>query len=208
MIARVPAILAACALGVALLSGCAPVDHQAANGGSPTHDDSSASVPSDPGEGDGGDSGEGGATVAFPRITSCDQVAAATSALVQGMPLVGDSIADDGVLCQWSMPDDGPFASVTVQENTSVPTSDDLALQAKMLHLTPTPISDPRLAAMNAVAIRWTTDGSADAPGYSTVYVPGVSVELHAGRHNADGPQSYAPADDTTVDAALAVLAL
>lgn len=208
MFARLASLLAACLLGVALLSGCAPVNDRSADGGASAPDDSSASAPSDSGGEDDSGSGDGGATVTFPRITSCDQVAGAASALVQGMPLIGDSIADDGVLCQWSMPDDGPFASVTVQENTSVPTSDDLALQAKMLHLTPTPISDPRLAAMNAVAIRWTTDGSADAPGYSTVYVPGVSVEFHAGRHNADGPQSYAPADDTTVDAALAVLAL
>ncbi|MDQ1113629.1 hypothetical protein QE418_003077 [Microbacterium testaceum] len=200
-IGRLAAGLTTCVIAAALLAGCATAAD--VSGDSFTPDDTGSID-------DTGISGDAGSasTRPFPHITSCEQVTDVIPSFVSGMTLVGESIADDGVLCQWSAPDDGPFASVTVSAADDIPTRDALAMQGKMLHLTPTPIDDPRLDGVSGLGIRWTTDGAADSPGYSNVYVPGVSIELHDGRHDDSGSESYAPADDTTVTVALAVLGL
>jgi len=182
-----------------LLAGCAPAVDDTGDGGAP---EDGVSM----GDTDVADDAESAPTRPFPHITSCEQVAGVIPFFVSGMTLFGESIAEDGVLCQWSAPDDGPFASVTVSAADDIPTQDVLAMQGKMLHLTATPIDDPRLAGVNGLGVRWTTDGAADSPGYSNVYVPGVSIELHDGRRDDSGSESYAPADDTTVAVALAVL--
>lgn len=193
--------LVICLIAAPLLAGCATAvddtdDGVAQEGGSSMGDTEVA------------DDGQSTPTRAFPGITSCEQVGGVIPFFVSGMTLFGESIAEDGVLCQWSAPDNGPFVSVTVSAADDIPTQDVVAMQSKMLHLTATPIDDPRLDGVSGLGVRWTTDGAADSPGYSNVYVPGVSIELHDGRRDSSGSESYAPADDTTVAVALAVLTL
>lgn len=199
---RATTALAACLVGASLLAGCAIAIDDTHDALTPGEDSSSNDM--DVSDGVGTPS----TTTPFPRITSCDQVAGALASFVSGMTLVGESIADDGVLCQWAAPDEGPFASLTVAAADDVPTRDALEMQGTMLHLTPTRIDDPRLDGVRGLGVRWTTDGAPDSPGYSNVYVPGVSIELHDGRRGGSGAESYAPSDDTTVSVALAVLGL
>ncbi|REC96861.1 hypothetical protein DEU35_2610 [Microbacterium sp. AG157] len=200
-IGRATAGLVTCVIATSLLAGCATAVDDTGDSLAPDH----AASTDDTGT---SDDAATDSTRPFPHITSCEQVTGVIPSFVSGMTLVGESIADDGVLCQWSAPDDGPFASVTVSAADDIPTRDALAMQGKMLHLTATPIDDPRLDGVGGLGIRWTTDGAAGSPGYSNVYVPGVSIELHDGRHDDSGSESYAPADDITVTVALAVLGL
>ena len=188
---RRPGILFTSFVGLTLLSGCA------AAGVSPSDDNAA----DDTGDGDAV------ATAPFPGITSCEQVTAAIPGFVEGMSLVGDSVDDGAVMCMWAAPEGGPYASILISQN-DMPTDEQATAGAKMLNLQATSFTDARLSDLGGVGWRWTADGSPDTTGYSTVYGPGVSVEIHRGKDGPDGDTSYAPADSEAIDVTLAVLKL
>lgn len=191
MNSRRSGILATPLVGLALLSGCAVT-------GSPPSDDDAVD--------DSGD-GDSVASVPFPGITSCDQVTAAIPGFVGSMSLVGDSVDDGAVMCMWAEPEPGPYASILISQNT-MPTDEQAETGAEMLNLQATSFTSPELSGLRGVGWRWTADGGPDSVGYSTVYVPGVSVEIHRGKDGPDRDTSYAPADTEAIDITLAILKL
>ncbi|WZH36418.1 MAG: hypothetical protein PIR02_16895 [Microbacterium enclense] len=184
-------ILIASLLSLALLSGCSAIGAQ-----TPEEDPADDAVDD-----------QVGATVPFPRVTSCDEVTAAIPAFAVDMDLVGEAVDDSGIMCLWAAPEGGPSASILVAQNT-MPTEEESAAAAKMINLESTYFTNPQLSALGGVATRWTADGSPDTVGYTTVYVPGVSVEMHRGEDGPDGDTSYAPDDTEAIDVALAILKL
>lgn len=183
--------LVASLLGLALLSGCS----------------STAAEPPSQDIADEDDDDGAGATVPFPHVTSCDQVTAAIPDFTHGMDLVGETVGDDAVMCLWAAPEGGPYASILIGQNT-MPTEEEAAAAAKMLQLQSTYFTNPQLSGLGGAAARWTADGSPDTTGYTTVFVPGVSVEIHRGKNGPDGDTSYAPDDTEAIDVALAILKL
>jgi len=183
-------LLIASFLGLAVLSGCTsptlPV---------PDDDPIDDTAPSE------------AATVPFPHVTSCDEVTGAIPGFTQGMSLVGETVSDDAVMCMWAAPEGGPYASILISQNT-MPSEEDAKTGAKILNLRATSFTNPELSGLGGVGWRWTADGGPDSTGYSTVYVPGVSVEIHRGKDGPDGDTSYAPADTEAIDVTLAILKL
>ncbi|BAJ75562.1 predicted NADH:ubiquinone oxidoreductase, subunit RnfD [Microbacterium testaceum StLB037] len=165
------------------------------------------SPPSDDDAVDDSGDGDSVASVPFPGITSCDQVTAAIPGFVGSMSLVGDSVDDGSVMCMWAAPEGGPYASILISQNT-MPTDEEAKTGAKMINLQATSFTSPELSGLGGVGWRWTADGGPDTTGYSTVYVPGVSVEIHRGKDGPDGDTSYAPADTEAIDVTLAILKL
>lgn len=184
-------ILIASLAGIALLSGCTSQTLPA-----PDDDTVDDTAPS-----------EAAAAVPFPHVTSCDEVTGAIPGFTQGMSLVGDSVSDDAVMCMWAAPEGGTYASILISQNT-MPSDEDAEAGAKILNLQATSFTSPELSGLGGVGWRWTADGGPDSTGYSTVYVPGVSVEIHRGKDGPDGDTSYAPADTEAIDVTLAILKL
>jgi hypothetical protein len=191
MKSRRSGIFIASLLGLALLSGCSAIGAQA-----PDEDPADDAVDD-----------QAGATVSFPHVTSCGEVTAAVPAFAADMDLVGESVQDNAVMCMWAAPEGGPYASILIAQNT-MPTEQESAAGAKMLNLESTYFTNAQLSALGGAATRWTADGSPDTTGYTTVYVPGVSVEIHRGEDGPDGDTSYAPDDTEAIDVALAILKL
>ncbi len=171
-------------LSAAMLAGCAPLGSAAPSAAPVTEapDPGGLSEPSQPAE----------ATVhAFPRIGSCDQIAAAAPDYVAGMPLDQEDsyIEQDVISCVWK-PAEGDISaladiqifSVTITADTSDVPDPAVAEQYGIKGY----FTDPRLDALGGVGL-WLGAESAPVDGGSgTVIVPGVHVQIGGGHWGQD----------------------